>query len=693
MAQMELNDLSSDTAIAQPLKQTPVKSILSRRSMAWAFLVFLFAVALIWPLFNHKYTDRWYSIESTFIADGRYLEGHWPHPQWQPLWYCGTRFDYIYPPALRYGVAVLLKLFPILPVQAYHIYIAFFYAAGIAGVFIMIAAGSGSRGAAWLGAAAAAFTSPAFLFLTAFRNDSGFHWPQRLQSLVTYGEGPHITSVAILPFAIAGAWFGLRRGRMGSLALAAALSALVVSNNFYGATALAVFFPLLVWALWITHQDHWILARAAAIGALAYGLTAFWLSPSYILVTLRNMRYVSDPGNRWSIWVALAVATIFAAVSWRLARNRPERAWTVFVCGAAAAFGLNVLGNHYFQFRVIGVPLRLIPELDLTLIFLGIEGLRRLWACGRMWRAVAAIVVVTSFWFSLPYMMHPWRLSTSDLRPQERIEYRVTEWMAKNMPESRALASGSTRFWYDAWFDLPQIGGGSEQGLLNELVMTASWELLHGDDPELGRLWLLAMGADAIIVHDKNSTEVYHDSTHPNRFRGALPVVWESGEGDTIFRVPRRPGLARVLDTARASSLKTPTYGADRESLQAYADLVESSPEAHMRWENSDEVRIRASVKPGQSVLLMNTYDPAWRAYAGQQSLPIRKDAMNFMLIDAPVGEHEIQVVFALPPENAVGRFLTGATVLIIGVLLFRRYIIKTAGRWGARRNLTEAGL
>ena len=56
---------------------------------------------LIKPLFRLKYLDNWPSIESTFIAEGRMLGEHLPHPGWQPLWYCGTRTDYIYPPALR----------------------------------------------------------------------------------------------------------------------------------------------------------------------------------------------------------------------------------------------------------------------------------------------------------------------------------------------------------------------------------------------------------------------------------------------------------------------------------------------------------------------------------------------------------------------------------------------------------------
>ena len=73
-------------------------------------LVFLYAAMLIRPYFRAKYQDKWSSIESTFISDARYLAENWPHPGWQPLWYTGTRFDYVYPPALRYGTAVIIEL-------------------------------------------------------------------------------------------------------------------------------------------------------------------------------------------------------------------------------------------------------------------------------------------------------------------------------------------------------------------------------------------------------------------------------------------------------------------------------------------------------------------------------------------------------------------------------------------------------
>jgi hypothetical protein len=129
-----------------------------------------------------KYLDNWWSIESTFIADARFLQNNFPHPGWQPNWYCGTRWDYIYPPALRYGTALVSSALGVIPAKGYHIYTGVFYCLGIAGVFLLARLGSGSRAGGWLAAIAAATLSPAFLFIESYRNEARIvHWlPQRL---------------------------------------------------------------------------------------------------------------------------------------------------------------------------------------------------------------------------------------------------------------------------------------------------------------------------------------------------------------------------------------------------------------------------------------------------------------------------------------------------------------------------------
>ena len=234
-------------------------------------ILLLLAAALIAPLFRVNYLDNWPSIESTFIADARFLAAHMPHPGWQPLWYCGTRFDYVYPPALRYGTALIALIGHTSTAHAYHIYTATLYTFGILAVYWLLAAAGQSRRAAWMSAAGVALLSPSLAEVHQLLGDSPWLVPQRLHVLMSYGEGPHISALSVLPAALAAAFVALRWRRKDALALAAAFCAFTVANNFYGATALAWFFPILAWSIWLGTRDNSVWLRAAGIVALAYG--------------------------------------------------------------------------------------------------------------------------------------------------------------------------------------------------------------------------------------------------------------------------------------------------------------------------------------------------------------------------------------------------------------------------------------
>jgi len=639
-------------------------------------LIFLFTAVLIKPLFRAKYLEGWGSIESTFIADGRFLKDHWPHPQWQPLWYCGTRYDYIYPPALRYGTALLSRVWT--PVKAYHIYTALFYCLGIAGVYFLVRVMSGSRGAAWLAAAASALVSPVFILMREARWDSQHLAPQRLWVLLRYGEGPHISAVALLPFALAFAWLAFERRRPTSLAAAAVFCALVALTNFYGATALAIFYPILVWSVWVTSRDNGVWLRAAAIPALAYGLSAFWLTPSYLRITIENLRLVSSPGNRSSMALLLVAGVLFLMVSLRAASGKPRRAYPVFVSGSLLFVGLNVLGHYYFNFRVIGEPHRLVPELDLAIVLAAVEALRALWSWRskfpsrvRLARALALVVVLYGAWIARHYVRHAWELYPREWDYRQRVEYRMSDWMAGRFPQARTMVAGSIRFWWDTWHDLAQPGGGSEQGVLNSHVVPAQWELTLGPDPETAVRWLTALGADAVIVTYKQSQEVFHDFAFPYKYNGALPVLYDDHQGNVIYRVPRRyPSLARVVDSARLQVLQ-PLTQTNLERLRAYTAVVEEGPDSPTTtvWKGTDRMRIHARVGQGQSIVVQVTYDPAWHAYLNGRTLPVHKDAVDFGVIDAPPGEHDIAYIFETPLENRIGWGITLLSLAIVVAL------------------------
>ena len=634
-------------------------------------LLILLAAVLIWPLFQVEYFDNWMSIDGGFIGDARFLREHLPSPGWAPFFYCGNRFDYLYPPAMRYGAALISRYGSVSAARGYHIYSALLYCLSIAGVYALMRSVSRSRVFAASAALASLILSPVLLIFKPIRDDSALHMPQHLNVIVKWGEVPHMSAMGILLFALSAGWLALRGHRPGMLATAAILCALCVSTNFYGATALAIFFALMVWTLWVAHGGAGIWWRAAAIAGLSYALTACWLTPSYLALTAANLKLVAQPGNTGSRALAIALIALFAAISFRVGRHKPERAFPIFLSGALALFGLSALGAYYFGFHAIGDSARFVPEFDLLLILAALECLRRgplaLRICG-------GSVLALAFLVALPYLRHPWAVYVRDDHPQKRIEYRLSEWLARNLPGARVHTASSLGFWSCAWHDVPQVGGISDQGMQNQLIALADWQILADDKPVRDIYWLQALGADAIVVHGGRSQEIWHAIRDKQKFSGRLAVLFDSGEDDIVYRVPRRfPGLARVVDRRRMQALPEIEWNDDNEpQLRAYAQALEQGPEspASSQWVSLRSMRIRARIREGESVAVQVTYDPAWHAYSSGRSLPVRKDVMHFMRIDAPPGEQEIQLDFETPRENQIGRVVSLMALTTVMVLL-----------------------
>jgi len=639
-------------------------------------IIFLVAAVLIRPMWKAKYTDNWGSIESTFIADARMLKDHWPQPLWQPFWYVGTRFDYVYPPALRYGTAALAKYYPMDAAKAYHLYAAFFYCFGIAGIYLLARVGFRHRIAALAAAFAGAVVSPGYLFVPEVAADGFRLGTAKLNALVRYGEGPHMTSLAWIPFVLAFAWLSFRH-RSFSWAIASGFaSAMVVANNFYGATALAMLFPLMLWAVWVTERDARILRYALVIPAVAYGLSAFWLTPSYLEITLRNMQYVSSKGNLWSGTVGMLTLVAFLTITDRRYRNQPDRAWQLFVLGSAFFFMLNTVGNRWFNFRLIGEPARLIPELDILLAFAALLGCLWLWQRGKLARGLVLLMGLGVLGIHYNYVRHHRAIfpAATDYKPS--LYYKIPDWIAANYPESRSYVTGAVRFWYNTWHDLHQLGGSSEQGLQNQVVMPSQWEIVLGEDPQRAIAWMQILGVDLVAVHGPKSVEWYKDFQFPKKFDGSLKAVYDDGADNRIFEVPRHyRSLARIVDTRSLEALPKLVDQSDLVGLQQYVNVFEKGPEAptKTRWIGTDQLQVSAAPVAGQSLIVQTTYDVNWRAESNLGPVEVKPyEALGFIRIDPPPGVSEIRLSFKKPLEKTVGEIIFVLTILGIGWTLWR---------------------
>lgn len=623
--------------------------------------VFALAAVLVLPLFRLEYLDNWKSIEGAFVADGHALAENWPHHLWQPLWYCGTRADYVYPPGPRYGVAIFSSLLRVSAARGYHFFIGFCYALGFLILYLWTRTGTGSRLAAWLATMSIAVASPSFLALPDIWNDSMFHVPQRLHVLMTYGEGPHISSLAMLPIAWIGAWRRFRGGDARWLCLSAIGIALTVTINFYGLTAISITMPLLAWACLLERPDWRMVRDAALIAALGWGLTAWWLVPSYIRVTSRNLYLVSPAGNSWSLPVLIVLLVVYVGVSLLVRRLPRFSAYTFFIWSALWWLAVYILGFRWFGFQVAGNPIRLVPEMDLFAILCFIQ------LAGIVWRSqqlVARVALLVLLFFayrpSWRYLKHAYHEFPKASDWQQRVEYKTETWLYEHFPDERAFVTGTIRFWYDAWHDGQEADGAAQQGILNPLLPGAQWIVVHAADPKVIQSWLQALGVDILVVPGQDSQEGYKDFPDPKLYDGFLPLLRDDGEGNRYYRVPRgSTGIVRVVDRARVEAVPAIRVEGLTTEVEAYAAAVEGGPagdRARCRWRGSDDLDVTAEVGPGEALLIQETYDPYWRAYEGGRALEIRKDAVGQMLIALAPGVHSLRMVFETPGEVVAGR-------------------------------------
>jgi uncharacterized membrane protein YfhO len=126
------------------------------------------------------------------------------------------------------------------------------------------------------------------------------------------------------------------------------------------------------------------------------------------------------------------------------------------------------------------------------------------------------------------------------------------------------------------------------------------------------------------------------------------------------------------VDRAKHAAIVEPRSGDDAEMLQRYVSLIEApQPETPVTWQGFEAMQVKAQVADGQSVLIQETYDPAWHAYENGKPLKVRRDqVMSFMMIDVAPGAHTVDMRFEVPIENRIGQGLLVASLFVVGGLV-----------------------
>jgi hypothetical protein len=647
---------------------------------AFPLLLAVFNLYIAKDLFSLEYSQFMGSIEAAYISISRYMIENWRDLSWFPLWYGGIPFQNSYPPLLHALVALAAATFRISPAHAHHIVTAIFYCLGPIALYALALRLTGSH---WYGFWAGwiySIFSPSIFLMPSVRADVGAWFGlRRYQALVFYGEGPHITGMALLPVALLCLHVALSKRTPLWYVLTAASVCAVALSNWLGTFALGI----AVFAYLLAHSGaaaSWkIWTSALGTSALAYALACPWIPPSTILDVRYNAQFVGAYEHVYKSIGFYAGLAILASLLLKYAMSRFKFSGELqFAILFAVLIGALPLLAEWGNLSIVPQPQRYHLEMDMALCLATGVALHRL--ARRMPRPYKVAAVAALLTLSLVPAKRDRgaaRRITKPIEIADTIEYKTAKWFDANLDHGRVLTGGTICYWLNAFSDTPQLGGGFDQGIVNRIHGMVVYQIFSADGAgdradEIATLWLRAYGVQAIAVGGPNSREVFKPFRHPEVFASAFPETVHDGD-DAIYWVPGRvASLAHVI--ARENLVRDrPVFGRDMTETQVYVQSLNTP--ANFRWTSRHSAEIQATLRPEQVVSVQITYHPGWHATANGKPCRLFGDGLGQLVVEPQCeGACHLELAYDGGLEMRVAKVVSGTSWLgCVGWIILSR--------------------
>ena len=610
---------------------------------------------------------------------------------WFPMWIMGTPARQVYNPLLHYVVAFLSLISGWTAQHAYHFVTATSYCLGPITLFWFCFKTTRRHGYALLTALFYSLISPSAFLATHFRVDNGGLFnPRRFQTLVHYGEGPHVTALMLIPLVI---WLldeAATKRRWMFLPLASISLAALVLTNWTGTTglmmALAAYVLSKLGAASIGERPiHW--PTFVGIGLVAYSLACYWIPPSLIR-TVQESSVSLDIVTPWAekaAIVAFAALVMFSAHR-LFQRHRIPSLYRFFVYFASIS-GAAVLSKMWFGRVLIPIAHRFHLEMEMGIV--GAIAFIALAVAGRLPRRAQIALFVVSLLAGASqarFYRREARNTTVATDIRGTTDYKMSQWFAANANGERVFAPGTVAIWMNLYSDVPQFYGCCDQTVRTDEVRMAIYDIYSGEgagvrDGEIATMWLKAFGVGFIGV---TQPEMEPPFVNPKKFDGVLDVVWRDGTS-VVYRVPRpNASLAHVVPVT-ALTQRRPINGIDIEPLQPLiAALDHPVAPATFRWVNQHEAEISARTEEDQALFVQETCDPGWHAFEGNTERNVSCGPLGLITIDPQyTGPHTIRLSYSGGPEDNIARSaqLAGLLILVVWTRSARRSSLLHAER------------
>jgi hypothetical protein len=210
-------------------------------------------------------------------------------------------------------------------------------------------------------------------------------------------------------------------------------------------------------------------------------------------------------------------------------------------------------------------------------------------------------------------------------------------------------------------------------------ALTHAVRALEGTPAHL-RLLQIGGVSHLVALHEQGFSALQPDVTLPGLF--ADPI--------RVFRVPAPRPRAYAVSRARPAGdtealeiLLDPLFDPEREIVVAVpprdvrADPTSAAPApppgvARISDERADRVTVRAELDRPGYVVLLDAYDPGWRATIDGEPAELLRANLAFRAVSVPPGAHTVQFLYR-PPALLAGLGLSAAALLGVAVGSVRR--------------------
>lgn len=639
---------------------------------------------IVHNLFHTEYTQETSSVDLAFMSFSRWLMDHWNDRSWIPMWVTGTPVRQVYNPLLHHAVAVVGKLFGWSAPHAYHFVTATTYCLGPVTLFWLCLKGSGRHGFAFLTALLYSILSPSAFLVSAIRIDNGGLWgPRRLQTLVHYGEGPHVTALMWIPLVI---WLldqACVRRRWLFIPLASLGLAGLVLTNWTGTTGLMMALGAFIAAKFGIqkvgeHTLHW--PTFIGVGVLAYALAAPWIPPSLIRGVQSaaiGLDIVTPVSERLTI---LAFAAICAIAMHLWFQRRGIASIYRFFAYLTLITATAVLSKMWLARVIVPIAHRFQLEMEI--------GLCAMLALGaiavssklpkRAQYAALAMFLIAGF-VQARYYRRESRNTTKLTDVRTVAHYPVSQWIAGNLQGRRVFAAGTVAIWMNLFSDVPQFFGCCDQSTRNSVYRGMLYQIYSGQgagdrEGEIATMWMKVYGIEAVATIDAPDLE--QQFKNPNKFSGVMPIAWKD-ERSVVYQVPvGERGIAHVVPKT-SLPVQAPYNGINVEPLRPLLKALDlPSAPTTFRWDTQHSATITTSTREGDVLYVQQTCDPGWVAREGAVELATRCDPLGLTVIEPrSAGAHTITYNYEGSAEDRYASYAQfgGLVALIVWTLRARR--------------------